>query len=64
VLLSKGAPWLDAFVSELLSFPGRHDDQVDALTQGLAWQREVWKAPVVQRTTWGMGGWAPPPIQR
>jgi hypothetical protein len=23
----------------LLAFPGRHDDQVDALTQGLAWGR-------------------------
>jgi predicted phage terminase large subunit-like protein len=34
VLLPKDAPWLDAFVSELLSFPGRHDDQVDALSQG------------------------------
>jgi predicted phage terminase large subunit-like protein len=41
VLLPKDAPWLDAFVSELLSFPGRHDDQVDALTQGLAWRREA-----------------------
>jgi predicted phage terminase large subunit-like protein len=54
VLLPKDAPWLDAFVSELLSFPGRHDDQVDALTQGLAWRREAWKAPLVQRTTFGM----------
>jgi predicted phage terminase large subunit-like protein len=32
VLLPKDATWLDEFV-ELLSFPGRHDDQVDALTQ-------------------------------
>jgi len=56
VLLPKDAPWLDAFVSELLSFPGRHDDQVDALSQGLAWRREAWKAPLVQRTTRGMGG--------
>jgi predicted phage terminase large subunit-like protein len=61
ILLPKDAPWLDAFVSELLSFPGRHDDQVDALTQGLAWQRDAWKPPAVQRTTWGMGGYAPPP---
>ena len=56
VLLPKDAPWLDAFVSELLSFPGRHDDQVDALTQGLAWRREAWKGPLVQRRTTGMGG--------
>jgi predicted phage terminase large subunit-like protein len=54
VLLPKDAPWLEAFVAELLSFPGRHDDQVDALTQGLAWRREVWKAPLVQRKTFGM----------
>src|SRR5882757_1175666 len=56
VLLPKDAPWLDAFVSELLSFPGRHDDQVDALTQGLAWRREAWKAPLVQRKAVGLGG--------
>lgn len=56
VLLPKDAPWLDAFVSELLSFPGRHDDQVDALTQGLAWRRETWKAPLVQRRAIGLGG--------
>jgi predicted phage terminase large subunit-like protein len=36
ILLPKDAPWLDAFQAELLSFPGRHDDQVVALTQGLA----------------------------
>jgi predicted phage terminase large subunit-like protein len=55
VLLPKDAPWLDAFVSELLSFPGRHDDQVDALSQGLAWRREEWKAPLVQRKAIGLG---------
>jgi hypothetical protein len=31
-----------AEIPELLSFPGRHDDQVDALTQGLAWGRQHW----------------------
>jgi predicted phage terminase large subunit-like protein len=56
VLLPKDAPWLDAFVAELLSFPGRHDDQVDALTQGLAWRRETWKGPLVQRRAVGLGG--------
>ena len=50
VLLPKEARWLDAFVSELLSFQGRHDDQVDALSQGLAWRRGAWKRPLVQRT--------------
>jgi predicted phage terminase large subunit-like protein len=56
VLLPKDAPWLEEFVAELLSFPGRHDDQVDALAQGLAWRREAWKAPLVQRRTTGLGG--------
>jgi predicted phage terminase large subunit-like protein len=56
ILLPKDAPWLEAFVSELLSFPGRHDDQVDALTQGLAWRRETWKGPLVQRRAVGLLG--------
>jgi predicted phage terminase large subunit-like protein len=42
VRMPKTAPWLEAFTAELLAFPGRHDDQVDALTQGLAWGREMW----------------------
>src|SRR5712675_2159992 len=54
VLLPKDAPWLEEFVSELLSFPGRHDDQVDALSQGLAWRREAWKGPLTQRRTIGV----------
>jgi predicted phage terminase large subunit-like protein len=38
VLLPEKAPWLDEFKTELLAFPnGRHDDQVDALTQFLEW---------------------------
>jgi predicted phage terminase large subunit-like protein len=56
LLLPKDASWLEAFVAELLSFPGRHDDQVDALSQGLAWHRAAWKAPLVQRRTIGHGG--------
>jgi predicted phage terminase large subunit-like protein len=36
VLLPSRAAWLDDFRRELLEFPnGRHDDQVDALSQGL-----------------------------
>jgi predicted phage terminase large subunit-like protein len=42
VRLPKTAPWLEDFTAELLAFPGRHDDQVDALTQGLAWGRSMW----------------------
>ena len=40
VRLPRRAAWLEEFTAELLAFPGRHDDQVDALTQGLAWGRE------------------------
>jgi len=42
VRLPQRASWLEEFVAELLAFPGRHDDQVDALTQGLAWGRQSW----------------------
>lgn len=41
VRLPRRAGWLEEFVAELLSFPSRHDDQVDALTQGLAWGRRL-----------------------
>ena len=38
VLLSKRAPWLQDFQTEILQFPhGRHDDQVDSLSQFLSW---------------------------
>ena len=40
VRFPRRADWLEEFTAELLAFPGRHDDQVDALTQGLAWGRE------------------------
>jgi predicted phage terminase large subunit-like protein len=39
VRFPRRAAWLEEFTAELLAFPGRHDDQVDALTQGLAWGR-------------------------
>jgi predicted phage terminase large subunit-like protein len=42
VRLPLRAGWLEDFSAELLAFPGRHDDQVDALTQGLAWGRQEW----------------------
>jgi predicted phage terminase large subunit-like protein len=49
VRLPRRAEWLEEFTSELLAFPGRHDDQVDALTQGLACGRENW----ANRISWG-----------
>ena len=33
--LPDGADWRDAFIAELVSFPGEFDDQVDAMTQYL-----------------------------
>jgi predicted phage terminase large subunit-like protein len=49
VRLPRRAVWLEDFTAELLAFPGRHDDQVDALTQGLAWGREA----LAKRVSWG-----------
>ena len=40
VPLPRRASWLEEFTAELLAFPGRHDDQVDALAQGLEWGRQ------------------------
>jgi predicted phage terminase large subunit-like protein len=38
VHLPHSAPWLGDFLTELLSFPnGRHDDQVDSVSQFLRW---------------------------
>lgn len=38
VLLPEKAPWLGDFRGEMLAFPyGRHDDQVDSVSQFLAW---------------------------
>jgi hypothetical protein len=38
IRLPPDAPWLDAFRDELIAFPnGRHDDQVDTLSQFLEW---------------------------
>jgi predicted phage terminase large subunit-like protein len=51
VLLPAEAPWLDEFRTELLRFPqGRHDDQVDSLSQFLAWATEhAWGGPRFRR---------------
>jgi predicted phage terminase large subunit-like protein len=41
VFLPTKASWLDDFRSELLQFPnGRHDDQIDSMSQFLNWKRE------------------------
>jgi predicted phage terminase large subunit-like protein len=50
VYLPNSAPWLGEFLMELLSFPnGRHDDQVDSVSQFLRWlQSDVYnEIPIV-----------------
>ena len=50
VLLPESAPWLAEFRAELAAFPhGRHDDQVDSLSQFLIWatNRQKYEIPVV-----------------
>jgi predicted phage terminase large subunit-like protein len=47
VHLPNGAPWLADFLSELLSFPnGRHDDQVDSVSQFLRWWQNSYTKPM------------------
>jgi hypothetical protein len=55
VLIKNNQPWTVEFINELLRFPlGRHDDQVDALTQYLGWFMETARAipPIIR----GAGG--------
>ena len=41
VHLPKDAHWKGDFLQEVLSFPnGRHDDQVDSMTQALIWMKD------------------------
>jgi predicted phage terminase large subunit-like protein len=53
LLLPTRASWLEDFKAEILAFPaGRHNDQVDALSQFLAWADErcglqSWPMPIV-----------------
>jgi predicted phage terminase large subunit-like protein len=48
VLVKRGQPWTTEFVNELLRFPlGRHDDQVDALSQYLTWFAESRATPLI-----------------
>jgi predicted phage terminase large subunit-like protein len=50
VFFPKAAPWLSALKAELLGFPNvRYDDQVDSVTQALAWieKRKQSHVPIV-----------------
>jgi predicted phage terminase large subunit-like protein len=54
LFLPEKAEWRDAFARELLEFPGgHHDDQVDALVQGIAYQRAQWLRTIKVRPTTG-----------
>ena len=54
VHLPKRADWLDSFLLELLAFPnGRHDDQVDSVSQFLNWAA-VRRSRESQMTTTGL----------
>ena len=47
-MLPKEAPWLATFLEELLAFPrGRHDDQVDSVSQYLKWAWAHSRRPTV-----------------
>ncbi|UWU90611.1 phage terminase large subunit [Bradyrhizobium sp. CB1015] len=49
VLLPGEAPWLADFLHEALAFPnGRHDDQVDSLSQFLYWVSDPWSEPAIE----------------
>ena len=53
LVLPKAAPWLDEFLMEYLAFPGgRHDDQIDALSQFLIWRTE---AETIPPLIWDIG---------
>ena len=42
VWLPERAPWLDDLRAEIASFPhGRHDDQVDSISQFLSWHFDM-----------------------
>jgi len=50
VRLPKDAPWLRAYLAEMLQFPAAaHDDQVDMTTMALTWARE--QQPLMAPTT-------------
>ena len=41
VYLPRDTHWKDDFLYEVLAFPsGRHDDQVDSMTQALIWMKD------------------------
>lgn len=55
VVIPKEAPWLADFRAEVCAFPkGKHDDQVDSLSQYLNWVRGSLSRPVARLKTVGL----------
>jgi hypothetical protein len=53
LVLPKAAPWFDDFMVEYLAFPGgKHDDQIDALSQFLNWRTEFEPASAFNFEFW------------
>jgi predicted phage terminase large subunit-like protein len=56
LVLPKTAPWLDEFTMEFLAFPGgKHDDQIDALSQFLLWRTTAETQTPFTFDFWGEG---------
>lgn len=54
VFFPRQAPWLQDLIAELLAFPhGRHDDQVDSISQALAWIERHRPPPTGYSTPYG-----------
>lgn len=52
------APWLDDFKAEILAFPhGKHDDQIDSLSQMLKWRRDRYRNRIRCGTVVGLLSW-------
>ncbi len=50
VLVPASAPWLHDFQTEILQFPhGRHDDQIDSVSQFLGWATRPIAVPRIRR---------------
>lgn len=68
VLLPREASWVAEFLHEILAFPnGRHDDQVDSLSQFLNWAREFPPSDlkldfIDVEPTLGNRSWEAPPV--
>lgn len=60
ILVPESASWLNAWEEELAAFPdGKHDDQIDSMTQFILWKESVLKAKggVTYATRSDMRGW-------